>query len=62
MQVDKPKPITQFLDDLRVAGQSIVPDSLIWIPDPANPGRLIAAVMIEDAVAASRVPAATEAA
>lgn len=44
MQVNRPLPIADFLHTLTQAGEEVVPDSLIWIPDPNKPGRMIAAV------------------
>lgn len=54
-----PTEITQFLDRLHAAGQRIVPGpstslrmySLIWIPHPSKPGRMVAAVVVETAPA-----------
>lgn len=43
-KINRPLPIADFLHTLTQAGEEVVPDSLIWIPDPNHPGRMIAAV------------------
>lgn len=40
----KPLPILDELDAIAREGREIVPGSLIWVPHPTKPGRLVPAV------------------
>lgn len=44
MTTPAPLLITDELDAIRAEGREIVPGSLIWLPHPTKPGRMVPAV------------------